>query len=90
MRYVIRVATFTDFNLRPPLWVESYDPDAYDGRGHVVLTQDISQALPFLSRTAAREYWRKQSKRKPWRDDGKPNRPLTAWSVEIEPVEIDV
>lgn len=84
-KYVIRVVAYSDYRATRVCWVSSYDPEAYDGRGHVELTRDISQALTFRDKLAAFECWRQQSKRRPLRDDGKPNRPLTAWSVEIEP-----
>lgn len=41
-------------------------------------------AMTFDSFAAALEYWKRQSTVRPLRPDGKPNRPFTAWSVEIE------
>lgn len=65
-----------------PTWVKSY-ADTPSGRGTVVLTTDESEAMQFKSMSDAMEFWRQQSKSKPTRPDGKPNRPLTAYSVEI-------
>jgi hypothetical protein len=73
-------------------YVVEYDPgrDGVDpGSGmpmmcHLVTTPDISKATVFPG-TAAFELWRKPDPRNPVRPDGKPNRPLTAFTVEIVP-----
>jgi hypothetical protein len=62
-------------------WVMSYDPD-----GSVEWTNDPDHALRFDNRTDAFELWRKPSKVNPIRADGKPNRPLTAFTFSIEPL----
>lgn len=64
-------------------WVKSYDPDAFDGRGDVETTFDVSEALRFPSGGDAFAFWRTQSSVRPLRADGLPNRPLTAFSIEI-------
>lgn len=66
-------------------WLKAYDPSvacpggAYDG-GYLEVTDDPSQAMQFPNAGAAIEKWRE-----PFglRADGEPNRPLTAWTVEI-------
>ena len=40
--------------------------------------------MRFVSIAEAMEYWRTVSTTVPFRPDGKPNRPLTAYTVEIE------
>lgn len=65
-------------------WVSFFDPDAHEGRGQVNATTDASGALRFGSMVAALETWQQQSSVRPQRDDGKPNRPLTAYSVSVE------
>ena len=64
-------------------YVATYDPDAFDGLGHATFTEDPYLAATFASFERALEFWQAQSKVRPLRDDGKPNRPLTALSVEI-------
>jgi hypothetical protein len=45
-----------------------------------------AEAIRFPSMIAAYETWRKVSATRPLRGDGKPNRPLTAYSVEFEDI----
>lgn len=61
-----------------------YDPDAFDGGGSAEFTTEIINAKRFDSINKALDFWRKQSSVKPLRSDGRPNRPLTAFSVSIE------
>lgn len=67
------------------LWLHDYDANAYEGRGQASLTKYKDRAKRFESKEAAFEYWRQVSKRQPKRDDGKPNRPLTAYTIELLP-----
>lgn len=64
-------------------YVVSYDPDAHNGRGYVEGNLDLKKAKRFGSFEEAVEYWRQVSTVKPTRPDGKPNRPLTAFSVTV-------
>jgi hypothetical protein len=64
------------------LFLRSFDPDAYRGRGSIVTTRLIEEAQRFDSFLAVMEEWKRQSTRRPLRPDGEPNRPLTAWSIE--------
>lgn len=68
-------------------WVKRYDPEAYDGQGDVETTSDPAQALVFPSHREAWDCWRQVPRNRPVRPDGKPNRPLTAFTVTIEKVE---
>ena len=68
-------------------FVKEYDPtyvhpDGYDG-GILEVTKDPRQALCFDSFQAALDKWKQ-----PYgtRCDGKPNRPLTAFTVSVEAV----
>lgn len=64
-------------------YVVSCDVDAFDGRGLLDTTDDKSRAMAFDSVVEALEYWKRQSTVVPMRPDGKPNRPLTAYHVEL-------
>lgn len=64
-------------------YVESCDFEAYGGRGNVKVTTEVGKAKAFPSVAAAQDYWRTPSKVDPVRPDGKLNRPLTAYTVEI-------
>jgi hypothetical protein len=65
-------------------YVRKYDPAAHDGMGDVDLTLHMSEAKRFDSMQDALDYWRQQHG---LRLDGKPNRPLTAFTVNVVPIE---
>ena len=67
-------------------YLEWSDPDANFGKGDDRWTPDLAKAKRFLTFKDAIACWKAQSKFVPKRPDGKPNRPLTAWSVTIEEV----
>lgn len=66
-------------------YVAAYDPTwhrpdgSYDG-GMLRVTPDPAEALQFESVVDALAVWRRQYGTRP---DGKPNRPLTAFTVEM-------
>lgn len=51
---------------------------------HLVTTPDVGQATRF-SATEAADLYRAVDRRNPTRADGAPNRPLTAFTADIEP-----
>ncbi|MFL5302733.1 MAG: hypothetical protein ACJ79R_20575 [Anaeromyxobacteraceae bacterium] len=68
-------------------YLARFDPEAHGGDGYVEGTKDPSRALRFESWEAAFHCWQRQSVSKPLRGDGKPNRPLSAFTVEIVRLE---
>jgi hypothetical protein len=62
-------------------YLQSYDPEAHGGRGHAEWTPDLASARVFPAVEAAFECWRAVPVCAPYRADGQPNRPLTAYSV---------
>ncbi len=64
-------------------WLVEYDPDGHGGAGLIVSTRAMSNAYVFENARKALEAWRAVSTIRPLRFDGKPNRPLTAWTVEL-------
>jgi hypothetical protein len=68
-------------------WVSAFDPDECDGLGSVAFTTDPAAALVFPDSQAALDFYRQVSKTRPIRVDGRANRPLTAYTVTLEPVE---
>jgi len=69
-------------------YLERYDPDEPDpAEPMATFTDDPSRAKKFADHGAALEEWRRVRTVDPVRPDGKPNRPLTALTVTIEPVE---
>lgn len=76
----------------PPIgrYVAGYWPDANEGAGLLETVERIEKAQRFPDMAAALGFWRQESTVDPVRFDGKPNRPLTALTVEIVRVdEID-
>jgi hypothetical protein len=70
------------------LYIEEFLPDLDEqGRGHAFVTVRKDKAKQFADMEAALEFWKQQSKRRPLRPDGKPNRPLTAYTVTFEHVD---
>ena len=68
------------------MFLQHYDPDIGKvGRGTVRWTPDPSDALMFATQEAAFDTYLLTSKKTPVRPDGKPNRPLTAYTITIEP-----
>jgi hypothetical protein len=65
-------------------WLKSYNPEAHAGRGAVKFTDDVDEAMTFPDRRSAFACYLQVPKNHPVRDDGKPNRPLTAYTVEID------
>ena len=63
-------------------YLQSFDVEAFDGRGTCTWTDDIGEAMRFEDIGEAVEAWRTRSKVRPVRADGEPNRPLTAFNVE--------
>ena len=62
-------------------YLKTYDPEAHEGRGAATWTDKLAEARVFATAGDLLECWREQSKTRPLREDGCPNRPLTAFSV---------
>lgn len=87
---VMRAITVSDNGgmryLPPRTYIMEYDIEAHDGRGEVVWTAHLDKARRWMDRESAMRDWKAQSKVRPLRPDGKPNRPLTAFTVSLESV----
>lgn len=68
-------------------YVVDFDIANHTGRGPIPSTPDISKAKHFANAGEAIEFWRTQSKVRPLREDGEPNRPMTAYTIEVRNVE---
>ena len=90
LRYVLRIDSVAG-TVTYPLgsaemvgqYVAHYNPDAYNGRGYATGTDDIQTAVWFDSQSDALRFWQQTSTIRPTRADGQPNRPLTAFTVEV-------
>ena len=90
--FVIRLVAFVGQVVVPNKaasgsFLKGFDPEVAGGLGMAVWTEDKTQAMHFDSAVEAFDCYRTQSKTMPFRPDGKPNRPLTAFTVSIEPIE---
>lgn len=68
-------------------YVMNMDCEAHDGRGHLLATKSLDAARKFATSGEALTYYQRTSRTRPVRPDGRPNRPLTAYTIEILPVE---
>jgi hypothetical protein len=68
-------------------YLEWSDPDADNGWGDERWTSDLAKAKRFKDFIEAMNCWKAQSTVRPLRPDGRPNRPLTAFSVSPEYIE---
>lgn len=66
-------------------YLKAFDADADGGRGRIEPTTNPDEAMRFDTANEALALWRTPSRVVPTRTDGKPNRPLTAFSIEIVP-----
>ena len=94
MNYVIEIVNLVGSTIKEGPkpdghFVQFYDPDAFEGRGDLVLTASYERALRFGSHRQAWEFYTQTSKTRPVREDGRPNRPLTAFSVQVRPIRED-
>jgi hypothetical protein len=65
------------------MYLRSFDPEGHDGRGEVHWTSNLKQAL-LLRRVEAMQLYLRVPANHPVRlTDGRPNRPLTAFHIEI-------
>jgi hypothetical protein len=66
-------------------WVRTYDPEYGGGRGVVDLTRRLEEAARFPSMQAALACYRYVPRARRTRPDGKLNRPMTAYTVDVGP-----
>lgn len=82
--FVIRLLAGSEFAISgPPCFLAGWDVEAHDGRGTADATHDPDQAHQFATGGEALAAWRTQSTVRPLRDDGKPNRPLSGFTIEV-------
>lgn len=70
------------------MYVESWNPHTRAGILNIIPVKDRSNARRFESHAQVMEEWRTISRvehKRPW--DGKPNRPLTAVTIDIQQVD---
>jgi len=80
---VIRIMGLADGRPCPVAgeFIASMDFEAHGGRGDLVTTPHFDRAMKFKDLGEAFSFWRASPANKPTREDGQPNRPLTAYTV---------
>lgn len=64
-------------------FLAEYDPEKHDGMGEAAWTPDREHALRFDDAVEAWALWTTVPTSRPVRPDGQPNKPLTAFTIEI-------
>lgn len=82
MKYVIRDVVSEQY-------LKTFDPDVHAPdqpypTGRAEWTDKTDEALVFANHTDALLLWKTQATVTPLRPDGRPNRPLTAFTVTVE------
>jgi hypothetical protein len=62
-------------------YLASYSPEGDDGRGVAEWTRDLAKAMTFATAEAAKACYSAVPYNRPLRPDGRPNQPLTSFSV---------
>lgn len=71
------------------MYLLAFDVDGFQGAGIVRWTADARRARRFETAMDVLQCWHTVSTVHPVRDDGKPNRPLTAYTIEPVPLDDD-
>jgi hypothetical protein len=82
---LVGTATLPDGVVPRGAYLVRYDPEAHDGRGDAIWSGDPLAAHRFPDVRTALEALRAVPRCRPRRPDGKPNRPLMAFTVAVEP-----
>jgi len=67
-------------------YLRAFRVHQHDGRAPIPTTPHVNKAATFPTPADAIEFYRTRSHVVPTRPDGEPNRPLTAYTVEVVPV----
>lgn len=93
MTYVIRCVGMPGFSRSASAgipvgeYLKSYDPEAHSGSGWAEWTHNLDEAQTFPESIAAFRHWQSVPASRPTRPDGHPNKPLTAFTIEILSVD---
>lgn len=90
MEYVMKIQGAEPENLlyhqitKLPCYLRNYDADGYEGNGRIEVATDLDGAKRFPTREAVVAEWMKVNPSYPNRpNDGRPNRPLSAFTIEV-------
>lgn len=83
-KYLMEIVLAEDI----PFFLVSCDVDAHDGQGAVVISNSPPLAMQFDDIVHVMTYRDRVSTVRPLRDDGKPNRPLSYFTIGFIPVDV--
>jgi hypothetical protein len=92
VKYVLQIVavvgkvTLPTTELMVGQYIRDLDLEYANGRGLGKGTRRLRDAKMFDTQEEALAYWGQQSKVRPLRPDGKPNRPLTVFTCSVIPV----
>lgn len=66
-------------------YLAAFDAEAHGGRGEATFTRELAGAMVFPDVAAAWRFIGTRPHARPTRPDGKPNRPLMAFTLQILP-----
>jgi len=87
MKWLMAVYGTAAIQFEQVRYLVSFDAEAHDGRGDALFTLYKERATRFDSFKEVMELWGTISKVRPLREDGKPNRPLTTFTISPEKVD---
>jgi hypothetical protein len=64
-------------------YLADYNPEGNDGHGRASWTSDAGRALTFATGAEAAARYRAVPRNRPLRPDGRPNRPLTMFTIVL-------
>jgi hypothetical protein len=70
-----------------PAYVKDYHPEAHEGQGSVDFTNNIFEAKLFEQSDELWSFIYQVPANRPLRTDGSPNRPITAFTLEVFAME---
>ena len=82
------LATYSPSVDKRTVYLKTFDFEAYNGRGEIQTTASKKVAKKFNTMEQALAFCRTTSKTVPLRWDGKPNKPLTACTIEIVSMKV--
>lgn len=80
---LVGLADGTTENVPIGWYLAAYEPEANDGHGEASWTPDADKALTFATADDAAACYLAVPRTRPLRPDGKPNRPLTMFTVAV-------
>lgn len=83
MPAIIRAVDIGGVAMKDDVYFKAFDFEFDNGVGAAEFTRSRDEALKFPTVSDALQFWNTQSKTRPIRPDGKPNKPMTCTFIEV-------